>query len=100
MGVVILMITLPSLTYMLHKDYDVVKGRCIIEIDSSGRSSQAIFRMDDSDDVYTFLDIPDLDSYGRAVPYYCEVTVTKDHLFEISYTIYDVHSREPVQSSK
>ena len=56
--------------------------------------------MDDSDDVYTFLDIPDLNSYGRAVPYYCEVTVTKDHLFEISYTIYDVHSRDPVQSSK
>ncbi|MDX8342196.1 hypothetical protein [Rossellomorea sp. YZS02] len=99
-GILMLMITLPSLKYMILKDYDVAKGSCTIEIDSSGRSSEAIFRMVDSDDVYTFWNIPDLDSYGRAVPYYCEITVTKDHLFEISYTIFDVHSRELIQSSK
>jgi hypothetical protein len=32
--------------------------------------------------------------YGRAVPYYCEVTVTKDHEFEVSYKIYDAKSRD------
>lgn len=99
-GGLLLFVTLPSLKYMIFKEYDVVKGNCIIEIDSSGRSSQAEFKMLSTDDVFYFGDIPDLDSYGRAVPYYCEVTVTKDHEFEVGYKIYDAKSRKLIRTGE
>ncbi|TKC15732.1 hypothetical protein [Robertmurraya kyonggiensis] len=94
LGGLLLWITLPSLKYMIFKEYDVVKGSCTIEIDSSGRSSEAIFRMPDTDEVFSFSDIPELDAYGKAIPYYCEVTVSKDHMFEVDYKIYDAESKE------
>lgn len=94
LGCLLLWITLPSLKYMIFKEYDVVKGSCTIEIDSSGRSSEAIFRMPDTDEVFSFSDIPELDAYGKAIPYYCEVTVSKDHMFEVDYKIYDVESKK------
>ncbi|CAH0314715.1 hypothetical protein SRABI96_05161 [Peribacillus sp. Bi96] len=99
-GGLLLVITLPSLKYMLFKEYDVVNGSCIIEISSSGRSSEASFEMPDTDELFYFEDIPDLDAYGRAVPYYCKVTVTKDHEFEIGYKIYDAKSRELILTSE
>ncbi|PSL36214.1 hypothetical protein B0H99_10735 [Planomicrobium soli] len=95
-----LMITLPSLKYMLLKEYDVVKGNCTIEVSSSGRSADATFRMPDTDDVFSFNDIPELDAYGKAIPYYCEVTVSEDHMFEVDYKIFDVETRELLQSSE
>ncbi|WP_146137264.1 hypothetical protein [Planomicrobium soli] len=94
------MITLPSLKYMLLKEYDVVKGNCTIEVSSSGRSADATFRMPDTDDVFSFNDIPELDAYGKAIPYYCEVTVSEDHMFEVDYKIFDVETRELLQSSE
>ncbi|WP_078410776.1 hypothetical protein [Priestia abyssalis] len=100
LGVLFLAITLPSLKYMVLKEYDVVAGKCVIEIDSSGRSSEAGFRILDSDEIFTFRDIPALDAYGKSIPYYCEVTVTKDHMFEISYKIYDVKTRKLILPSK
>ncbi|WP_417898069.1 hypothetical protein ABN702_17635 [Bacillus haimaensis] len=96
----LLVITLPSLKYMLFKEYDVVKGNCTIEIDSSGRSSSVTIRMVDTDEIFDFRNIPDLDSYGRAVSYYCEVTATKDHEFGIGYKIFDPKSRELIQASE
>ena len=99
-GVFFLVITLPSLKYVVLKEYDVVAGRCVIDIDSSGRSSEAGFKMLDTDEWYTFRDIPELDAYGKSIPYYCEVTVTKDHMFEISYKIYDAKSRKLILTSK
>ncbi|MCM3363708.1 hypothetical protein ACTQ5K_13840 [Niallia sp. Sow4_A1] len=39
LGILLLTFTLPSLKYMLFKEYDVVKGECVIDIDSSGRSA-------------------------------------------------------------
>ncbi|MBM7702336.1 hypothetical protein [Metabacillus iocasae] len=100
LGVLCLFITLPSLTYMLLKDYDVVRGTCTIEIDSSGRSAMADFHLLDTDEWFIFNDIPELDAYGKAIPYYCEVTVTKDHLFEIDYKIYDVDSKKLLATKK
>ncbi|MEH7886597.1 hypothetical protein V7654_20030 [Bacillus sp. JJ1609] len=94
LGVLFLAITLPSIKYMVLKEYDVVAGKCVIDIDSSARSSEASFRILDSDEIFTFRDIPALDAYGKSIPYYCEVTVTKDHMFEISYKIYDVKTRK------
>jgi hypothetical protein len=100
LGVLILAITLPSLKYVVLKEYDVVSGKCVIEIDSSGRSSEANFKMLDTDEMFTFRDIPALDAYGKSVPYYCDVTVTKDHKVEISYKIYDVKTRKLILTSK
>lgn len=100
MGVLILAVTLPSLKYVVQKEYDIVSGECVIEIDSAGRSSLADFKMVDSGEIFIFNDIPDLDAYGRSIPYYCEVTVTKDHLVEIDYKIYDVNTRKLLLSSE
>lgn len=99
-GVLLLAVTLPSLKYILLKEYDVVKGACVIEIDSSGRSSEADIEMLNTDEKFTFRDIPELDAYGKAVPYYCSVTVTKDHMWEISYKIYDADSQDLIITSE
>ena len=99
-GSLLLMVTLPSLKYVVLKEYDVVSGKCVIEIDTSGRSSEADFKMLDTDEMFFFRDIPELDAYGRSIPYYCEVTVTKDHMFEISYKIYDVKTRKLLTTSE
>ncbi|WKA54482.1 hypothetical protein [Planococcus shixiaomingii] len=98
-GSFLLMMTLPSLKHMLLKEYDIVKGNCVIDVSSEGRTADATFRMPDTDDVFSFTDIPELDAYGKAIPYYCEVTVSKDHMFEIDYKIFDVETRELLQSS-
>lgn len=99
-GVLLLVITVPSLKYVVLKKYDVVSGRCVIEIDSSGHSSEADFKMLKTDEMFSFKDIPELDAYGKSIPYYCKVTVTKDHNFEISYKIYDVKTRKLITSGK
>ncbi|SMQ78070.1 hypothetical protein SAMN05444673_3224 [Bacillus sp. OV166] len=99
-GVLLLAVTLPSLKYVVLKEYDVVSGKCVIEIDSSGRSSEADFNMLNTGEVFTFKDIPDLDAYGKSIPYYCRVTVTKDHNFEIGYKIYDGKTRKLILTSK
>lgn len=84
--------TLPSLKYMVLKEYDVVEGECSIEISTSGRSADATLHMVDTDEYFSFPDIPGLDAYGQAIPYYCEVTVSKDHVFEIRYKIFDIET--------
>ncbi|MCM3118791.1 hypothetical protein M3610_26795 [Neobacillus sp. MER 74] len=99
-GVLLLVITLPSLKYVVLKEYDVVSGKCVIEIDSTGRSSEADFNMLNTDEVFSFRDIPPLDAYGKSIPYYCKVTVTKDHQFEVSYKIYDAKTRKLLVTSK
>lgn len=99
-GVLFLAATLPSLKYIVLKEYDVVRGKCVIEIDSSGRSSEADFKMLDTDEIFSFRDIPELDAYGKSIPYYCEVTVTKDHMVEVSYKIYDAKTRKLILTSK
>jgi hypothetical protein len=100
MGVLFLVVTLPSLKYVVLKEYDVVSGKCVIEIDSSGRSSEADFKMLDTDEIFSFKDIPALDAYGKSIPYFCDVTVTKDHMFEIGYKIYDAKSRKLILTSE
>jgi hypothetical protein len=100
MGVLFLVVTLPSLKYVVLKEYDVVSGKCVIEIDSSGRSSEADFKMLDTDEIFSFRDIPALDAYGKSIPYFCDVTVTKDHMFEIGYKIYDAKSRKLILTSE
>lgn len=99
MGVLLLMMTLPSLKYMVLKQYDVVEGECRVEISTSGRSADATLHMVDTDEYFSFSDIPNLGSYGQTIPYYCEVTVTKDHVFEIEYKIFDVETRNLLVSN-
>lgn len=99
-GSLFLVITLPSLKYVVLKQYDVVSGKCVIEIDSSTRSPEADFKMFNTGEVFSFRDIPALDAYGKSIPYYCEVTVTKDHQVEISYKIFDPKTRNLIVTSK
>ncbi|MCT2346106.1 hypothetical protein NQZ71_22715 (plasmid) [Niallia taxi] len=99
LGTLILIVFLPSLKYMLFKEYDVVKGKCVIEVDSAGRSTMVDFIMQNSNDIYSFKEIPQLDAYGRNIPYYCAITVTKDHMWEISYAIYDINTKELIVTS-
>ena len=61
-GVLCLVITFPSLKYVVLKDYTVVSGKCVIEIDSSGRSSESDFKMLDTGEIFSFRDIPALDA--------------------------------------
>ncbi|MED1467614.1 hypothetical protein [Bacillus salipaludis] len=100
LGVLLLAFTLPSLKYVVLTEYDVVSGKCVIDIDSSGRSSEADVKILKTDEMFSFRNIPDLDAYGKSIPYYCEVTVTKDHMFEISYKIYDAKTRKLIVTGK
>lgn len=99
-GILLLTMTLPNLKDILLEDFDIVSGKCIIDIDTSGRSATASFIMLDTNEIFIFNDIPDLDAYGKAIPYYCELTVTKDHMWEIGYKIYDADSRELILTSE
>ena len=82
------------------KEYDVVKGICVIDIDTSSRTPDATFRMLQTDDIFSFRELPELDTYGKKVPYYCQLTVTKDHRWEIAYEIYDAKTKELLQTSE
>lgn len=99
-GILLLTMTLPNLKDILLEDFDIVSGKCIIDIDTSGHSATASFIMLDTNEIFIFNDIPDLDAYGKAIPYYCELTVTKDHMWEIGYKIYDADSRELILTSE
>lgn len=94
LGTLLLMMTLPILKSMLLKEYDVFQGECRIEITPFGRGAEATFSMLDIDEQFTFPDIPELNAYGKSVPYYCEVTVSKDHLYGINYKIFDAGSHK------
>jgi hypothetical protein len=98
MGLLILWMTVPSLKYVITKDFDVVNGKCTIEISSSGRSSNSTFNMLQTDEQFTFNEIPELDAYGKSIPYYCEVTVTKDRMWTMDYKIYDLKTRKLIDS--
>jgi len=91
-GVLFLVVTTPSLKSIIQKDYDVISGDCTIEVNSAGRRASATFNMIDTDEQYYFNEIPELDAYGKSIPYYCKIAVTKDHKLEIE--IYDVKSRK------
>lgn len=99
LGMLLLVMTLPSLKSMLLKDYDEFQGECRIEITSTSRHPEAAFSMLDIEEQFYFSDVPELDAYGKAVPYYCEVIVSKDHLYGIEYRIFDAVSRELLEES-
>ncbi|QKE74803.1 hypothetical protein HPK19_19610 [Arthrobacter citreus] len=99
-GGIFLFATLPSLKYMIFKEYVVVSGNCVVKVDSSGSHSEVDIEMLDTKEVFTFRDVPTLDAYGKSFPYFCGVTVTKDHKFEISYKIYDAKTRKLLVTSK
>lgn len=89
-GGFLLWMTLPSMKAIVTKDYDIVRGACTAEVGSSGRSSETTFNMVHTDEQFSFDGIAALDAFGKAIPYYCEITVTKNHMWEIDYKIYDI----------
>jgi hypothetical protein len=98
-GIIILRITLPSLTYIINKDFEVLQDECTIEIvvktgGGGGDTTDITFHMLETGDEYYFSVIPELEDHDETKHYYCAVTVTKDHMWEIGYEVYDIKSRE------
>jgi hypothetical protein len=98
-GIIILRITLPSLTYIINKDFEVLQDECTIEIvvktgGRGGDTTDITFHMLETGDEYYFSVIPELEDHDETKHYYCAVTVTKDHMWEIGYEVYDIKSRE------
>jgi len=98
LGLLILWMTVPSLKYVITKDFDVVNGKCTIEISSYGRSSDSTFNMFHTDEQFSFNKIPELAAYGKSIPYYCEITVTKDRMWTIDYKVYDFKTGKLIAS--
>lgn len=85
---------------MLLEEYVVVEGECRIQIIAESRSAEASFDMLDTEERFYFTNLPSLDAYSKSGPYYCEITVTKDYIVEISYKIFDVNSHELLFTSE
>ena len=100
MGSLMLSMTVPSLRQVVTNDFEIVEGTCAIDITSSGRTSNATFHMLQSDESFTFNDIPKLDAYGKSISYHCEIMVTKDHTWTMDYTIYDVETGVVINAYK
>jgi len=100
LGIFLLIITLPSLKYILFREYVQLDGACAIDIDTSARTAEASFEILDTGEIFSFRDIPELDIYGKKAPYYCTLTVTKDHNWEIGYKIYDLKTKELIVSNE
>lgn len=98
MGLLILWVTIPSLKYIVTKDFEVVNGQCTLEISQDGRYTDWWFNMIDTDEEFSFFEMPELDAYGKESLYYCEITVSKDHMWEIGYKIYDFKTRKLIDS--
>ncbi|KOS68693.1 hypothetical protein AEA09_09165 [Lysinibacillus contaminans] len=99
MGALILWITIPSLKSVVTKDFEVINGQCTIEITKDGRYTDWSFNMIDTGEQFSFIETPELEAYGKATPYYCEITVTRDHMWEIGYKIYDFKTRKLIDSN-
>jgi type IV secretory pathway TraG/TraD family ATPase VirD4 len=99
LGALMLSMTAPSFKYVITKDFSVVSSECTITQSSSVRSTSTIFNLSQTAEQFTFDTIPEIEAYGKSIPYYCEVTVTKDHKWAIHYKIYDLATREIIDSS-
>ncbi|MFJ5566189.1 hypothetical protein [Lysinibacillus xylanilyticus] len=98
MGLLMLWLTIPSLKFIVTKDFEVINGQCTLEIRQDGRYTDWWINMIDTDEEFSFVEMPELDAYGKASPYYCEITVSKDHMWEIGYKIYDFKTRKLIDS--
>lgn len=97
-GVGMLIMTVPSAKSMILRDFDVVKGDCVIEITSSGRA-EADITMVESGEYFSFRDVSKLDVYGKAVPYYCEVTATTNHQQGVYFKVFDAKTHKLISSN-
>ncbi|OIN66086.1 hypothetical protein BLD48_12560 [Exiguobacterium sp. KRL4] len=93
LGLLCLWITVPNFTEMLSRDYRILEGSCILEPSESKRTSIDI-TLTETNDMFSFRDGPDLDAYGKKVPYYCRVTTTRNQAFEIDYRVYDKDTKK------
>ncbi|WP_096550802.1 hypothetical protein [Ureibacillus thermosphaericus] len=97
MGSLLFFGNLPTLKYVLTKDYEVIKGECVFEMDSSHLGFSFDMKMLDTNEDYFFATDAELAfdepskimDYGIENTFYCEVTVTKDHELKIHHKIYD-----------
>lgn len=88
LGLLCLSIMGPSFTEMVFRDFRVLEGACVLEpSESKGKSID--ITLTETNDTFSFRDAPDLNAYGKKVPYYCRVTTTQNQAFEINYRVFD-----------
>ncbi len=92
-GLLCLWMTMPSFTEMVFRDYRVLEGSCILE-PSESKGTSIDITLTETNDTFSFRDAPDLEAYGKKVPYYCRVTTTRNQAFEIDYRIYDKNTKK------
>lgn len=100
-GIGLLVFTVPDLKSIVAKDYDKLEGKCTIDTAKSGRhhTTKTYFDMVYLDEKIMSKGKPELPAYGEANPYYCEITVSKNHQFEMDYKVYDWKTRELLETS-
>ncbi|MED3662783.1 hypothetical protein P4476_12995, partial [Ureibacillus terrenus] len=101
--------SLPTLKYVLAKDYEVIEGKCVLEVDSRDRGGYHYnIKMLDTDEEFSFasdmevaFDEPSkIKEYGVENTFYCEVTVTKDHELKLYHKIYDLNTGKLIVSGE
>lgn len=93
LGLLLLWMTLPSFTEMIFRDYRVSEGGCFLKVvDSKSTTTEVTFT--ETNNTFSFRDAPDLDAYGEKIPYYCQVTTTRNGEFEIDYRVYDKDTKK------
>ncbi|QNR21066.1 hypothetical protein HNY42_09005 [Exiguobacterium sp. Helios] len=92
-GLLCLWMTMPSFTEMVFRDYRVLEGACVLEPSESKRTSIDI-TLTETNDTFSFRDAPDLEAYGKKVPYYCRMTTTRNQAFEINYRVYEKDTKK------
>ena len=100
-GIGLLVFTVPDLKSIVVKDYDKLEGKCTIDTAKNGRhhTTKTYFDMVYLDEEIMSKKKPALPAYGDSNPYYCEITVSKSHQFEMSYKVYDWKTRELLETS-
>lgn len=93
LGLLCLWVTVPSFTEMVFRDYRVMEGSCFLEPSESKGTSVEI-TLTETNNTFSFRDVPDLDAYGKKIPYYCQVTTTRNGDFEIDYRVYDQDTKK------
>lgn len=99
-GIALLWMTVPDLKAIVFKEFVEVNGSCTIDKNHGRHRSNLSVTMVGLQESFTFQNNPELNAYGSAVVYDCTLKVTKDHVFGISYEIYDKETKKLVEKGK
>lgn len=93
LGLLCLWMTMSSFTEMVFRDYRVLESACVLE-PSESKGTSIDITLTETNDTFSFRDGPYLEAYGKKVPYYCQVTTTRNQEFAIDYRVYDKNTKK------